>query len=922
MSIIQVEDVSMRFNLAQEKTETLKEYTVKLLKHQLFFNEFYALRDISFKIEPGESVALIGRNGSGKSTMLKLIAGVMYPTTGSVTVNGEIAPLIELGAGFDLDLTARENVFLNGAVLGHDRAYMQEHFQNIIDFAELWDFVDVPVKNYSSGMIARLGFSIATEVRADILACDEILSVGDFMFQQKCHQRMEQMLSGGTTLLFVSHDINQVKQLCKRAIWIDHGHLRGDGPAEEVCNAYVAAMERGESRLPPRGKLSAKRTDEGQTFRSSPLAGNSGTAAPHPSVVGATDTFSLRAKGRLRRLRFDTRLRAQPRGGRHPSPSKQHKGDPMLTKKQNLTREILTVILLLAAVAATEYWFFQLWRLDWHVPMFYGGDGIYWVGQVQRSYGELSGSLGWPFYEVAGRYDPNYDLIYDIFVWFVGLFTKDTGTVFNLYVLVIPFANALAGYAVFRMVGLRRWLSFAFGLTFGLTPYVQQRMAGHMMLAACEFVPFSVLLCLWCAEDEQFNRPGRGFFKNKRNWLALAMAWGIANNGAAYYPYFTCFFLCVTALCLILRDRRWRAGTSCVVTIAEIVAWMIPDFFPMVLGILNGQGSTLTNGVYRSPVGADIYSLRISSLLLSPNGFGLQKLANWMGRYFHVLATDEGPMYNENAYGYLGIVGIFGFLALLLMLLHSRDWKAGRTERPELGDRLWLLSRLNVMALLLATIAGFGGIIGIFVRFIRGYNRISPYIAFFALLAVGLALEKQLTRRTGRSRKALAAVAILLLGYGYWEQQGFFRPEYEEIQDKWYQDEAFMNEVEAAAGDGAMLFTLPYMKNFENGSLNNMWDYTLLRGPLHSKTLKFTYGAGYGTKNDLWYRETSELEPDAMVAELRTQGMTGIYLDLDGYPEDEQQSALAALTEAAGCGPEDVIHSGSGLLCYIPLGQE
>ena len=436
----------------------------------------------------------------------------------------------------------------------------------------------------------------------------------------------------------------------------------------------------------------------------------------------------------------------------------------MLTKKQNLTREILTVILLLAAVAATEYWFFQLWRLDWHVPMFYGGDGIYWVGQVQRSYGELSGSLGWPFYEVAGRYDPNYDLIYDIFVWFVGLFTKDTGTVFNLYVLVIPFANALAGYAVFRMVGLRRWLSFAFGLTFGLTPYVQQRMAGHMMLAACEFVPFSVLLCLWCAEDEQFNRPGRGFFKNKRNWLALAMAWGIANNGAAYYPYFTCFFLCVTALCLILRDRRWRAGTSCVVTIAEIVAWMIPDFFPMVLGILNGQGSTLTNGVYRSPVGADIYSLRISSLLLSPNGFGLQKLANWMGRYFHVLATDEGPMYNENAYGYLGIVGIFGFLALLLMLLHSRDWKAGRTERPELGDRLWLLSRLNVMALLLATIAGFGGIIGIFVRFIRGYNRISPYIAFFALLAVGLALEKQLTRRTGRSRKALAAVAILLLG--------------------------------------------------------------------------------------------------------------------------------------------------------------
>ena len=236
----------MRFNLAQEKTETLKEYTVKLLTHKLFFNEFYALKHVSFSMKRGESLALIGRNGSGKSTMLKVISGVMYPSGGSVAVNGEIAPMIELGAGFDMDLTARENIFLNGAVLGHDRDYMMAHFDRIIEFSELKDFVDVPVKNFSSGMIARLGFSIATEVRADILACDEILSGGDFMFQQKCHQRMEQMLSGGTTLLFVSHDINQVKQLCKRAIWIDHGHLRGDGPAEEVCNAYVAAMERGE----------------------------------------------------------------------------------------------------------------------------------------------------------------------------------------------------------------------------------------------------------------------------------------------------------------------------------------------------------------------------------------------------------------------------------------------------------------------------------------------------------------------------------------------------------------------------------------------------------------------------------------------------------------------------------------------------
>ena len=438
----------------------------------------------------------------------------------------------------------------------------------------------------------------------------------------------------------------------------------------------------------------------------------------------------------------------------------------MLNKKQNILREALTVVLLLASVALAEYWFFQLWRLDWKVPMLYGGDGIYWVGQIQRSFGELTGSLGWPFYQAPSPYEPNYDLVYDIFVAFVGLFTKDTGTVFNLYILVIPFANALAGYTVFRMVGMRRWLSYGFGMTFGLCAYVQQRLGGHMMLAAVEFVPFSVLLCLWCAEDPNFNKPGKGFFKNKRNWLALAMAWGIANNGAAYYPYFTCFFLCVTALCLMLRDHAWKPAVPCLVTIGEIVAWMVPDFFPMVLGKLVGVGSTITNGVYRSPVGADIYSLRISSLLLSPNGFGIGKLARWIQRYFQILSTDEGPMYNENSYGYLGIMGIIGFLFLILMLLRNWDWKAGRTEHPELGDRVWLLSRLNVMALLLTTLAGFGSIIGIFIRFIRGYNRISPYIIFFALLTMGLTAEKRLTQRTGKSRAAFAAVLAVLLVFG------------------------------------------------------------------------------------------------------------------------------------------------------------
>ena len=588
-------------------------------------------------------------------------------------------------------------------------------------------------------------------------------------------------------------------------------------------------------------------------------------------------------------------------------------------RKETLLREGGMILLVIAAIALSEYFFFQLWRLDWHAPMLYGGDGIYWVGQVQRSYGDLTPSLGWPFYQPPSPYDPNYDLIYDLFVAFVGLFTKDTGVVFNLYVLVIPFANALAGYAVFRMTGMRRWLAFAFAITFGMCPYVQQRLAGHMMLAAVEFVPFSVLLCFWCAEDPTFGRPGRGFFRNPRNWLAIAFAWGIANNGATYYPYFTCFFLCITALCLILRDRRMAAGVPCFLTIGEIVLWMIPDFFPMVLGMINGAGSTLTNGVYRSPIGADIYSLRISSLLLSPNGYGCDKLANWLQRYFHLLATDEGPMYNENSYGYLGIVGVLGFLALLVLLFRNHNWQAGKAVPARLSDRLWLLGRLNVAALLLASIASFGGLIGIFLRFIRGYNRISPYIAFFALLAVGLWAEWYLKNYRGRGKAVFTAALVLVLAYGYWEQQGLFKPKYEEVQTTWYQDAAFMEKVEQAAGEDAVIFQLPYMKNFENGSLNNMWDYTLLRGPLHSDTLRFSYGAGYGTENDVWYKQTSELEPDAMVAELRAQGVAGIYLDLDGYAVEDQEQTLQDLIAAAGCSEEDVLRHESGMVYYIPL---
>ena len=242
-NVIDVDHVSIRFNLASEKVNNLKEYAIKMAKHELMFQEFFALKDVNLHVKKGEAWGLIGTNGSGKSTLLKAITGILKPYTGNIKVRGQIAPMIELGAGFDQELTARENIFLNGAVLGHSREFMEEHFDDIVEFAGLQKFLYSPIKNYSSGMKARLGFAVATMVDPEILIVDEVLSVGDYQFRKRCNERMEEMLSGGTTLLFVSHNIDQVKKLCTHALWLDHGEVIMSGDAQSVCDAYNSEQE-------------------------------------------------------------------------------------------------------------------------------------------------------------------------------------------------------------------------------------------------------------------------------------------------------------------------------------------------------------------------------------------------------------------------------------------------------------------------------------------------------------------------------------------------------------------------------------------------------------------------------------------------------------------------------------------------------
>ncbi|MCQ9628122.1 ABC transporter ATP-binding protein [Cetobacterium somerae] len=238
--LIKVKDVKIKFNLGKENVSGIKEYVIKLLKKELFFQEFWALKGVSLEVKKGEVFGILGFNGAGKSTLLKVIAGVLKPTEGKVIIKGKVAPLIELGAGFDMELTARENIYLNGAILGHSKKFLNEKFNEIVEFAELQEFLDVPLKNYSSGMVARIAFAIATIVDPDILIVDEILSVGDYKFQEKCKQKIENMMKKGVTIIIVSHSIQQINELCTRAVLLEKGKIKILDKTEKVVEVYEA----------------------------------------------------------------------------------------------------------------------------------------------------------------------------------------------------------------------------------------------------------------------------------------------------------------------------------------------------------------------------------------------------------------------------------------------------------------------------------------------------------------------------------------------------------------------------------------------------------------------------------------------------------------------------------------------------------
>ena len=244
--IITLDHVSMRFRMDVNRTTNLKEWFVRRMKGEQKYEDFYALRDLSVKIERGEVLGIVGRNGSGKSTMLKIVSGIYKPTSGKAVAAGRVAPMLELGSGFDDELSGRENIFLNGAILGFTEKFLQEKYDEIVDFSELGEFINMPIKTYSSGILMRLAFSVATMIEPEILILDEILAVGDASFHNKSFHRMMQLMEGGTTVLFVSHSLDKVREICHRVLWLDHGRMLDIGATEDICDAYEASILAGE----------------------------------------------------------------------------------------------------------------------------------------------------------------------------------------------------------------------------------------------------------------------------------------------------------------------------------------------------------------------------------------------------------------------------------------------------------------------------------------------------------------------------------------------------------------------------------------------------------------------------------------------------------------------------------------------------
>lgn len=548
-------------------------------------------------------------------------------------------------------------------------------------------------------------------------------------------------------------------------------------------------------------------------------------------------------------------------------------------------------------------------EIKWYIPLSYSGDTITHLYSIKELVDKDYSRLGWPFYTNSYNYHAVYDCIFRLAVWILSLFTHDIVVIENIVFFAIPIVSSLVCYIVTVHLISSQYISMGIALVYGFCPYMQWRLTVHPSLAALECIPLVFLLIFWLYEDADFNKTGRRWHRYGRNGIALLLTWLIANNGMVYYPFFACFLILITTICIGCRKHSCKAAIPGFLTICEIAGWLAIGFIPTLIGAINGVGNVAANGAARNASRASIYGLDIKSLLLPPGGWGIPKLKDT----YDLLLNSS----NENQYAYLGILGIAGFFILLLFILINRH-----DNKIYAINRLNLLSKLLLAMLLLATTNGLGVLVAVFIPFISCYNRISPFILFACLLGIGIFMDSFYQKITVHWKKNLfIIVTSILFGLCLWEQcTVYFEVNTEKqnaIESEFREDKSFFGLIEGLEDKGSIVFMLPYMKSFENGSIGSMFDYDHYKGYLHTNSIRWSYGAISGTPNDQWYFDTSTLSPDKLVIELVDKGISGVYVNLEGYSNEAGTELIDRLQIAANC--EEPLWNTSHSKVYISL---
>lgn len=566
-------------------------------------------------------------------------------------------------------------------------------------------------------------------------------------------------------------------------------------------------------------------------------------------------------------------------------------------------QDYCSFILMIIIIFAMMYHLMGLKDFNMYIPMnYYGGDdmsNLVNAKQFTEQFWNLTADrLGAPY--TVQYYDFTSSMMHNSGLVVMKLFamiTGDAAAAMNLTYLSIFFMAGIISYFVMRNMKINCWITCFASAVFALSPYMLYRNIGHIVLTECYFVPLSILICMWIYERDDVLVPDRDFFKRKINYVVLFFAFLIANNGIAYYPFFTCFMFMVTAVSKFLKTGKVRQG------LRGVIATVMVCFF-VVLTIVPGKIYTMVNGTNAAAIErsgfeqAELYGLKISQMFMPVNGHGVYD------KYIDIY-NETAFLVNENSTAYLGILGMIGFIVLMLCLFTRKD--------STLSKRLGYLSELNITMVLLGTIGGIGAMFAFFVSpMLRGYNRISIFIEYASILGVAIWADSIVNKIIEKHKKngsfirkylseyVLYAVFGLICVFSIWEGcPNLATPDYESIEAEYTSDREFVKSIEASVDAGSMIYQLPYHEYPEGGPVNDMWDYHLYVGYVHSDTLRWSYGSVKGRSEDAWNKAVSEMDYDSMVSYLKEQGFAGIYVDRRAYTEEEFAELKTGLEKAA-----------------------